>query len=341
MREAAKDLAEGKLDTKLDITTDDELGELAENFREMSVSFKKNIDELGMVLGNIAGGNLDIATTDIYKGDFIMLKECVDNILWALNDTLSNIKDASIQVNGGTSQVAQSAQSLSQGAVEQASAIEELTASINEVNGKVQINSKNAQNTNNIVKGLERHIVENNDEMNNMVLAMNEIQESAINIKNIITTIDEIAEQTNLLALNAAIEAARAGESGKGFAVVAEEIGELAEQSSQAVKDTAELIEKAIESADKGKNMVDNTSNALKNIVKEAEKASDLVDAIAEASNEQAAAIHEITEGLDQISDVVQSNSAVAEESAAASEELQAQVETLNNMVSRYNLAKR
>ncbi len=338
LKTASDKLANGNLEIDLQVNSFDEIGQLMNNFNFMSESLKKYIDELTRIFGNMAGGNLDVATTDIYKGDFLMLKECADNILWVLNDTLKNIEDAAMEISGGSKQVSEAAQSLSEGTSDQASAIEQLSASIDEINNEVRNNSENAQNTDKIVRNLEKHIKQSNNKMNSMVEAMDEIQDSSQNIKNIIDTIAEIAEQTNLLALNAAIEATKVGEAGKGFAVVADEIRILAEQSSEAVQDTAILVESSIQSVDKGRDIVDMVSNDLCNVLKESMNASKLVGEITSASNEQALAINEVTQGLDQIADVVQSNSAISEECAAASQELLVQVETLNNMMSRYNL---
>lgn len=148
--------------------------------------------------------------------------------------------------------------------------------------------------------------------MNDIVLAMGEIEEASKNIKDIITTIDDIAEQTNLLALNAAIEAARAGESGKGFAVVAEEVRKLAEESSNAVRQTAELIENSMASVERGKQVVDITAKSLMDVVKNAQNAVKLVDEITVTTEEQLASIEQINGGIGQIVDVVQADSAIS-----------------------------
>ncbi|CAI3657202.1 methyl-accepting chemotaxis protein, partial [Clostridium neonatale] len=207
-----------------------------------------------------------------------------------------------------------------------------------EITEKVKNSTGHAKKTNQIVNELGLHIKESNEKMTEMVTAMDEIEDSSKNIKEIINTIDSIAKQTNLLALNAAIEAARAGEAGKGFAVVAEEVKKLAEESSQAVKDTAELIESSIKSVNNGKEIADTTAVSLEDVVEHTKEAVQLVDNITKLSEEQAISIEQINGGIDQIADVVQSNSAIAEESAAASEELSAQAETLEVMISKFKL---
>ena len=338
IRDVAKEIAGGNLEVEVNVDSNDEVGELQQAFMEMTGNIRIYITEIASILGYISNGDLSAKTSDNYNGDFIQIKNSLDNILASLNEVFYEIKEATAQVNGGSEQVSATAQSLSQGATDQASAIEELTASMSEVNEQVKNTSKHADNTNAIVKDLAYHIDESNKKMDKMLAAMNEIESSSINIKEIIQTIDDIAGQTNLLALNAAIEAARAGEAGKGFAVVAEEVRQLAEESSEAVKNTTELIVSSIKSVNEGKEIADDTSKALKGVVENTKKVTELVEKITKATDEQSISLEQINGGIGQIADVVQSNSAVAEESAAASEELTAQAETLDTMIGRFNL---
>jgi methyl-accepting chemotaxis protein len=230
---------------------------------------------------------------------------------------------------------------LSQGTTEQASAIQQLNASIEEVAGETKKNASNANEANERALEVRNNAEVGNQQMNKMVSAMTEINESSHNISKIIKVIDDIAFQTNILALNAAVEAARAGQHGKGFAVVAEEVRSLAARSAEAAKETTGLIEGSIESVDVGTKIADETSESLKEILSEIEKVTTLVGNIAQASNDQATEIAQITQGIEQVSTVVQTNSATAEESAAASEELSGQAEMLKQMVGTFKLKKK
>ena len=198
---------------------------------------------------------------------------------------------------------------LSQGATEQASSIEELTTSLEEVSAQTKKNAEYANDANKLAENAKNIAVRGNQQMQEMLTAMAEINEASNNISKIIKVIDDIAFQTNILSLNAAVEAARAGQHGKGFAVVAEEVRNLAARSANAAKETTDLIEGSIQKVEDGTKIANQTAEALNEIVEGVNEVAKIVDNIASASNEQAAAIEQINQGVMQISRVVQSNS--------------------------------
>lgn len=334
----SKQIAKGDLDVSVEIESEDEIGELATSFSEMIVTLKGYIRELSRVLGSIERGNLDILTTEEYKGNFLEMKTSIDNITLSLNNIFTEIRDASSQVNSGSEQVSDTAQILSEGAIGQSNSVQQLSESMQEINKKVQANSKNAEKANEITIKCVKTVENSNIQMEEMLKAMDNIYICSNDISNIIKVIDDIAEQTNLLALNAAIEAARAGEAGKGFAVVAEEVRKLSAQSANAAKKTNSFIRESIKAVKNGKNLTDSAAKKLFEVVNEVKKSTEVVGKIAIASEEQAKSIEEMNEDIQKISDIVQSNSATAEESAAASEELMAQAEALITMLEHFKL---
>lgn len=336
--ELANKIAEGNLDVNINIDSDDEVGKLGKAFELMVYNLKSYISDISNILESISNKNLNIKIEQEYKGDFVKIKESLTDILKSLNEVFIEIKNASKEVSGGADQVSSTAQVTSEGATNQAAQVEELLASIQEINGIVNNNMNNAKSTNEIYQNIVKDVETENKNVLRIVKSMDEIKNASDDIKGIIGAIQEIAEQTDLLALNAAIEAARVGEAGKGFAVVADEIRELSNQSSNAVSRTQELIEKAINVSNNGKDLVDSTAKSLLEVIKKIEESSELISGIAEESNTQANKIGEINEVILQVSDVVASNSAIAEESAAASEELTAQAITLDNMIETFKL---
>ena len=338
IKSAALEMAKGNYDLEIEYTSEDEIGVLADCMREMILFTKDNISNITEVLNKFAEGNFDVEIEDNYIGEFIEIKESLEKIVDSINNTFYDIKIVTEQVKDGSEQVASTAQIISEGAINQAGIIQELMAAIGQINEKVKVSTEQANSTNVLTIELGNQIELNNEKMNEMVTAMNKIEESSRNIKSIINTIYSISEQTNLLALNAAIEAARAGESGKGFAVVADEIRKLAEESSVAVKNTEILIEDSINNVNDGKNVADEASEALSAVVGKAKEAVELIGTIAELTEQGAMAISEVYNGIDQIAEVVESNTAISEESAAASEELSSQSESLQNMIDKFKL---
>ena len=338
IKAAALEMAKGNYDLEIEYTSEDEIGVLADCMREMILFTKDNISNITEVLNKFAEGNFDVEIEDNYIGEFIEIKESLEKIVDSINNTFYDIKIVTEQVKDGSEQVASTAQIISEGAINQAGIIQELMAAIGQINEKVKVSTEQANSTNVLTRELGNQIELNNEKMNEMVTAMNKIEESSINIKSIINTIYSISEQTNLLALNAAIEAARAGESGKGFAVVADEIRKLAEESSVAVKNTEILIEDSRSNVNNGKNSADEASEALNAVVGKAKEAVEVIGTIAKLTEQGAMSISEVYEGIDQIAEVVESNTAISEESAAASEELSSQSESLQNMIDKFKL---
>ncbi len=296
------------------------------------------INESIAVLAELSQGNLQAYVSGNYQGDHALMKDAINNTINSFNEVISNINSAAEQVASGAEQLSCSSIALSQGATEQASSIEELTASIEQIAVQTQKNAENANLANQLAESAKEHAIQGNNQMHEMLTAMDEINVSSSNISKIIKVIDDIAFQTNILALNAAVEAARAGQHGKGFAVVAEEVRNLAARSANAAKETTDMIEGSIKRVEGGTKLAHETAQALNEIVEGVAKAAVLVNDIATASNEQAIGVSQINQGIMQVSQVVQTNSATSEESAAASEELSSQAELLQGQVRKFRL---
>lgn len=323
------------------IDSEDETGVLADATGELVERLKTVITQMTSVLGNIAEGNLNVEYTREFQGDFLPLHISSTKIIDSLNNAFRMIRQSADQVDTGADQVSVGAQSLSQGATEQASSIEELAATINDISEQVQKNAENAQLAHTEAERQGNRLDESDQKMKDMVSAMDKISSKSGEIGNIIKTIEDIAFQTNILALNAAVEAARAGEAGKGFAVVADEVRNLAGKSGEAAKNTTVLIEETIHAVENGTDIAALTAKALKEVVESSRHVAQLVNRIAEASDDQASSISQVTLGVDQISSVIQTNSATAEESAAASEELAGQSRLMKDMVARFQLKEK
>lgn len=252
-----------------------------------------------------------------------------------LQSSILELSDGAEQVATAAGQVSSSSQSLAQGASEQAASLEETSASSEEINSMARKNTDNSRETAQLLKRSHEKVIQANRYLEEMVVSMEQINESSDKISKIIKVIDEIAFQTNILALNAAVEAARAGEAGMGFAVVADEVRSLAQRSAQAAKDTATLIEDSIAKSGEGKAKVDQVALAIQAVTEDSARVKVMVDEVSLGSEEQSRGIDQIGRSIAQMEQVTQTTAASAEESAAAAEELSAQAETLKDVLRR------
>ncbi|MDR9502363.1 MAG: methyl-accepting chemotaxis protein, partial [Desulfurivibrionaceae bacterium] len=325
-----KNVAAGDLNIDLKSDGKDE-GVFAE-MKNMLATLKEKAD----LATKISNGDL---TNEVkLASDRDVLGEALQVMSANLNKIIAEINGATEQIAAGSSQVSSSSQSLSQGATESAASLEQITSSMTEMASQTKLNAENSTQANQLSGEARNKAETGNDQMEQMMLAMGEINKAGQDISKIIKVIDEIAFQTNLLALNAAVEAARAGRHGKGFAVVAEEVRNLAARSAKAAKETAELIEGSVAKTENGTEIASRTATSLQEIVTAITKTTDLVGEIAAASSEQAQGISQVNEGLGQIDQVTQTNTANAEEGAAAAEELSSQADHLRSLMATFTV---
>jgi len=333
----AEKIADGDLNIEFDEEEDfskcgDEILKLWRSFDRLV----QNTKEQALAAEKVASGDLTAEVNIRCEND--VLGKNLSELISKLHDVISNIAKASDEVETGSKHISDSSMDLSIGATKQASAIEELTASLEEIATQAKLNANYAYQAKEQSEITKANAEQGNKKIQNTLEAMEEINKSSGNIHKIIKVIEDIAFQTNILALNAAVEAARAGAAGKGFAVVAEEVRNLAQKSGAAASETTNLIESTIKKVEDGVKLAKETAEAFAVIMDEVDKSTEFMNQIAVASNEQAAGIDQINNGISQVSQVVQSNAATSEECAASSEKLSSQAALLREMVWNFKL---
>lgn len=331
-------LQEGKLNIDLNYSINNELGEIANTLNSSMALIESYISDINRIMTELSRGNFNVRTGSTYIGDFSSIEKSIDSFTSTLSTAFLNIHNAEQRVSTHAEQLSSGAHALAQGATEQASAVQELYATLDDLSKNADRNVEAAASAQNNAHLAGEQVTVSNQQMDQMLSAMADITNASQQINQIISTIENIALQTNILALNAAVEAARAGSAGKGFAVVAEEVRSLATQSDQAAKATKELIENSVVATDRGSKIVNEVSRTLNNTLELVMKSSSEITSISEAVQSSAVSISQVAEGIGQISAVVQTNSASSEESAAVSTELFEQVRFLQSQTSRFKL---
>ena len=312
-----KPLQDGCMKIELNYDANDEIGDLARTLKQSIDRINKYIEDINRMMSQLSGGNFDVEASVPFIGDFRSISESIDSFTASLSSAMNNINDVEHKVFGHAQSLSNSSQMLAEGATDQAAAVEELTATTDDLARSAEKNIQMATEMRDNAHLTGDQVNLSSQQMEQLISAMTDISDTSQQIENIISTIENIAFQTNILALNAAVEASRAGEAGKGFAVVAKEVRDLAAKSDQAAKATKELIENSVQAAGKGSRIVEEVSTSLKKTL---------------------TLVTQSNDALGQISNVVQTNTANSEESAAVSAELFEQVNQMQKQTSRFKL---
>lgn len=289
-------------------------------------------------LKHLADGDLTFKLTETFALEFESLREDFNSAVIQLSNTLRAVSVATGTIDSGSREVSTSADDLSKRTEQQAAALEETAAALDQITVNVTNSSKRADEARKVAVLANESAEQSGRVVASAVDAMQKIEQSSNQVSNIIGVIDEIAFQTNLLALNAGVEAARAGEAGKGFAVVAQEVRELAQRSAKAAKEIKDLISNSSLEVQNGVRLVSETGQALHTIERYIVTVNQHMDAIATSAREQSVGLSEVNTAVNQMDQVTQQNAAMVEETSAAGATLASESGKLRDLIGKFQL---
>ena len=289
------------------------------------------------IVHSIAAGDLTVDVT-LEPGDrksLLFAMMCMQRTLF---ETMTEIRNSTDTITTASEEISLGNMDLSSRTENQASSLEETSASLIDLTNSVKTNAENTRLANQLAQSASDVALKGSGTVLQIVDTMGSINASAKKITDIISVIDGIAFQTNILALNAAVEAARAGEQGRGFAVVATEVRNLAQRSAAAAREIKELIGQSVEEVNQGTTIVSNAGATMSEIVESVKRVTDIMTVISAANSAQHDDINQVSAAINQIDDVTQQNSALVEQAAAASESLKQQSIVLGELVRTFKL---
>lgn len=290
------------------------------------------------VADRLAQGNLAGGIHPVGNFETVQLLQSMAHMQDSFLGIVRNVKTYADEVANTSAQISQGNQDLSHRTEQQASALQQTAATMEQLGSNVRHNADNAQQANKLALGATDVAVKGGEMMGLVVQTMTGINDSAKKIADIVGVIDSIAFQTNILALNAAVEAARAGEQGRGFAVVASEVRTLAQRSANAAREIKVLISTSVDRVDQGTLQVGRAGDTMDEIVGAIRRVAAIVTDISTASVEQSAGVNEVGQAVSQMDQATQQNAALVEESAAAAASLTQQAQQLVATVAAFRL---
>ena len=331
-------VAQGDISQRIQAQGQGDFAVLKNNVNLSLDALEGSFHDISRITNALAKGDLTQSSEQFYPGTFGSVISGMNHTVENLKVMVGEIKDSGEVIGAAAKEITAGNYDLSHRTIDQATSLENITASMNKFTETIKQNSENTRQANALAQVSSDFARNGVVAVGQVVKTMDGINESSRKIVDIITVIDSIAFQTNILALNAAVEAARAGEQGRGFAVVATEVRSLAQRAAAAAGEIKNLINDSVEKVEDGSHLVIKAGKTMEDILNSIDGVTNTIKSITKSSDEQIVSIGYMNESLTQIDDTTQQNAALVEESAASAKMLEDQTVVLSSTISNFKL---
>lgn len=315
-----------------------EVNALSAALNDTMKGLRHYISEIINVVTSISEKNLNFNVDGEYTGDYEKIEIALLDIMKVLNESFSEMNQQAATVLQYADELSKTSENVANAAGRQSESVVSASSEMKNLTDNMEKISEFAVSIKSNTDKVNSVLAIGSAEMNELVMAIDEIAGCYEEIAGFVTEINAIASQTNLLALNASIEAARAGEAGKGFAVVADEIGTLSASSSQSSAKIQDAIANSQISVAKGKELVAKTDKTISDSANYSSNNSQMVDEIVHFVETQKNSADEISANINKISEMVENTAANAEENSAISMQLGKCAQTLMDTIAQFRL---
>jgi methyl-accepting chemotaxis protein len=338
LEQTAEVIAAGSFDFHLQATSGTSTGEAAAKINEAGSSIRQALDAIEQTVIALDRGRLSVRAAVPAPGVVGRIARHLDSAMEHLEDGISALGGVANEVEASAQEIAGGSQMLAGSSASQATALREVSSNLTDMADAAHRSSENVEIVRQLADVAKQSTEQGQTSIGRLSETINRIKQSSDATIRIVKTIDEISFQTNLLALNAAVEAARAGEAGKGFAVVAEEVRNLAMRSADAAKQTAAMIQEAVNNSEQGVESNREVMERFAEIETKIARVTEVVGEITEVVRDQTVRVDAIKSAVEQVASLTNENTDTSRQAASASEELVAHANQLRGAVGRFRV---